>query len=225
MRKKISVLGMELDNSSYSEALTIIEKFLSDTAVSTVLSVDVDMLALAEQDETVRQQLQEADYTVICDAMILEAAGSPSFTRTKEISSKHFYEEFMKLVYHLDKTVCLIGAAKEDNQIFREFLLSHYANLRIVGEVTASGQREENETAVNTVNTVTPDVVLSILPSPLQEEFLKEHKQQVSARIWYGLLPDIQKTQDSGRLASALHHYFQRRALRSRIKRYEEKHR
>ena len=50
MVKKISLMGLELDNYPYPEAVKIIEAFLNDTAVSTVLTVNMEKLLAACED-------------------------------------------------------------------------------------------------------------------------------------------------------------------------------
>ncbi len=40
---------------------------------------------------------------------------------------------------------------------------------------------------MNEINGATPDVVISALASPMEEEFVLSHKDKVGAGIWYGI--------------------------------------
>ena len=40
---------------------------------------------------------------------------------------------------------------------------------------------------VNEINALTPDMILSVLPSPDQEHFLMENCEKLSAGLWYGI--------------------------------------
>ena len=43
------------------------------------------------------------------------------------------------------------------------------------------------ETVINEMNATAPDVILSVLPSPVQEHFFWAHRNKMSASIWYGI--------------------------------------
>ena len=43
------------------------------------------------------------------------------------------------------------------------------------------------EAVINDMNATTPDVIISVLPSPMQEQFLYEHRDKMNANIWYGI--------------------------------------
>lgn len=43
------------------------------------------------------------------------------------------------------------------------------------------------EAVINDMNATTPDVIISVLPSPMQEQFLFEHRDKMNANIWYGI--------------------------------------
>ena len=40
---------------------------------------------------------------------------------------------------------------------------------------------------INEINVLTPAVLLSVLPNPLQEHFLMENRNKLSVNLWYGL--------------------------------------
>ena len=43
------------------------------------------------------------------------------------------------------------------------------------------------EGVINEMNAATPDVIISIIPSPGQEHFLVEHRDKINANLWYGI--------------------------------------
>ena len=47
--------------------------------------------------------------------------------------------------------------------------------------------QEDEDAAVNDINAVSTDVIVSVLPSPRQEYFLANHKDKLAATIWYGM--------------------------------------
>lgn len=47
--------------------------------------------------------------------------------------------------------------------------------------------RGGTDAMVNEINALTPDMILSVLPSPDQEHFLMENCEKLSAGLWYGI--------------------------------------
>ena len=40
---------------------------------------------------------------------------------------------------------------------------------------------------VNEINSAAPDVIISVMPTPQQEEFLVVNRSRLMAKLWYGL--------------------------------------
>ncbi len=81
------------------------------------------------------------------------------------------------------------------------------------------------EAVINDMNATTPDVIISVLPSPMQEQFLYEHRDKMNANIWYGIggVP-VHKKKKHGvlaRLKSIIH----RGKLVNSMNKYDEKRR
>ena len=72
------------------------------------------------------------------------------------------------------------------------------------------------------MNATTPDVIISVLPSPMQEQFLFEHRDKMNANIWYGIggIPVHKKKHGIlARLKSIIH----RGKLVNSMNKYDEK--
>lgn len=220
MIKKINVMGVELDNHAFAESLTTIEQFLKDTAVSVVLTVDMDQIVLACQDDIVREQLSAADHTIVIDKAILEAAGEASASRERELDEKDFFLEFMKVMYHSNQSFFLIAASESEEKKMQKLLLEQFPHLNIVGSGVVTEKVDENEALINTINIVVPDILLSSLPSPGQEHFLHEHKKQICAKIWYSVGPELRKSKGGG-LIGFMRRAVENRILRSRLSKIE----
>jgi N-acetylglucosaminyldiphosphoundecaprenol N-acetyl-beta-D-mannosaminyltransferase len=45
----------------------------------------------------------------------------------------------------------------------------------------------ELDNVINEINAKTQDVVISLLPSPMQEQFFLDYRDKLSAGLWYGI--------------------------------------
>ena len=220
MIKKINVMGVELDNNTFPESLTTIEQCMKDTAISVILTVDMDQIVLACQDDIVREELSSADHTVVIDKSILETAGEALATRADELEEKEFFLEFMKVMYHSNQSFFLVAGSKEEEDKMRDALLEHFPHLNIVGSGVVTDTVDENEALINTINIIVPDVVLSAMSSPKQEHFLHSYKKQICAKIWYSLGPELRRSKGGG-LIGFMRRVVENRILRSRLNKFE----
>ena len=75
------------------------------------------------------------------------------------------------------------GAVDEFTQELRE----EYPKLVLAGAAATENCVGDLEGVINEMNAATPDVIISIIPSPGQEHFLVEHRDKINANLWYGI--------------------------------------
>jgi N-acetylglucosaminyldiphosphoundecaprenol N-acetyl-beta-D-mannosaminyltransferase len=69
----------------------------------------------------------------------------------------------------------------------KEILAEGYEKLQIVGEYSIEEYPDDPDRLINEINSAAPDVVLSVMPTPDQEEFLSQNRSKLLAKLWYGL--------------------------------------
>ena len=218
MIKKISLMGLELDDYSFPEAIKIIESFLADTVLSVVLAVDMERLLRAGEDPAVKEIISEADYTVITDKAIPEAVpGSSGSARVSELEERAFLTAFLNHMYREDRTFYLVGASEQITNRMRDALQKSYSYIRIVGESAVHEDFSDAENCVNAINILVPDVILSSLDTPQEEYFLKKYGTQICARIWYGAGKDPLLKEGGFSLIRWLRRMRTREAFRARM--------
>ncbi len=221
MIKKIDIMGILLDDYTVREALHQIESLSDDNVLRSIESISMQMLMEAEQDEELRNAISSLDLAIVGQKEILEVAGAGTMQRIKETEENDFFYEFLKRLERNHKRLFLLGETEEKNNRIKEKLIEQYPQLSIVGEYALENCIGDQAAVINEMNAATPDLVLSVLPSPTQEHFFWEHKDKISARIWYG----VGDVEIDGRMGvkkmviSLLH----RGRLKSSIEKYEKK--
>ena len=186
MIKTIDITGIELNNYTVHESIMLLEKHISGNLFHSVEEVTMDTLLLAENDERVRRALELLDDTVIAEISILDATGKHSAQRRHEVENHTFFYELMKRLERNHKNVFLLGKTEEELEEMKEFLLEYYPRMQFAGMEAMDNCVGELDAIVNEINAATPDAVVSILPSPEQEYFLVDHRDKISAVLWYG---------------------------------------
>lgn len=223
MIKKIDIAGIQLDNYTVRETIMQVEKQMADHGFHTIEEVNMDMLMFMESDEAVRQALTTAEHTVIAEAGILDAVGAGSYQRKHEIEHHYFFYEMMKRIERNHKTLFLIGDTQENTKGAQEELLLNFPKCVISGAEALSECQGAVDAVVNEINASTPDVILSVLPSPQQEHFLVENREKLSAGLWYGV-GDRRHQKPVNRLAGAIRNMIRTRTLEKRLNSYEQEH-
>lgn len=187
MIKKIDILGIQLDNYTVREAIMQVEAYLSNNALNTIESISMQMLIDSEIDPVVREVISSLDLAVIGEKEIIQAAGADTMQRLQETEEDDFSFEFFKRVERNKKSLFLLGETESRIGNMKEQLERAFPKLIIVGEYAVENCVGNLEAVINDMNAMTPDIIVSILPSPLQEHFFLEHRDKMNASIWYGI--------------------------------------
>ena len=221
MIKKIDVLGLPLDNYTVREAMQQIESYTSNNVLNTIECISMQMLMLAEEDEVVREVIQSLDMAVIGEKEILQATKSSSMQRIRETEENDFFFEFFKRIERNHKSVYLIGESEQKVEEVKAELQHEFKKIVIAGAYATENCVGALDAVINEMNATTPDIIVSVLPTPAQEHFFWEHKDKMNANVWYGMgdLPIRRKHGVWGRIQRMIH----RGKLKSSILKYDAK--
>lgn len=222
MKKKIQILGLEIDNYSVREAILLAEGYLNGNSLKTIETVTMKMLTDAESNEIVGQAIQDMDLTVIGEKEILTAANINTPQRLKETTEHEFFYEFVKRVVRNRKRVYLLSEKEEVNDILEVLLKEKYPKVVIVGSAALEECQGDFGNIINEINGDTADVVMSTLPTPRQEEFLSECKSKMSAKIWYGLGNYTELNTETA-VKKVFKKFFHKHTLMKKMEQYQEK--
>ncbi len=189
MAKKIRLLGLEFFNYPLREELQIAQEALDDEKLQIILTVSMQSLVKAGELRQVAECVEQADLVVADDPEILRAAGITSVQRIREAEDHLFFKELMKRLQRLQRRVYIAASRTAALEKALEVLAEHYEKLPIAGTYSIE-EYPDMDRMINEINSAAPDVILSVMPTPEQEEFLAENRGKLLARLWYGLGED-----------------------------------
>lgn len=188
MNKKMDLAGVRIDDYSVREAMRKIEIFLNNECMNTVETITMKTIVAAGKDELVRECLEKMDLVMAADKEILELAGILQQERIREIEEKEFFYEFMKRALRNHQNFFLLSQTDGEMEELVEFLSQLYGDrIQICGQYAFENCQGDEADIVNEINSVSPKIILSILPTPEQEHFLHRHQGMFNAKIWYGI--------------------------------------
>lgn len=189
MIKQIQLLGMTFSNYSLREELQLAQEAVGKETLQLFLTVSMQSLMKigSSESESVRECVEHADLVVIDDPEILSVAGINSTQRIREAADHLFFVELIKRLQRGQYQVYLVASKNAALEKIKEILADRYEKLAIVGEYSIEDYPEDLDRMVNDINSAAPDVILSVMPTPQQEEFLVANRSKLSAKLWYGL--------------------------------------
>jgi N-acetylglucosaminyldiphosphoundecaprenol N-acetyl-beta-D-mannosaminyltransferase len=189
MKKEIQLLGMTFSNYSLREELMIAQEALKDERLHMFLTVSMQSLVRlnGSGSEQAKSCVEQADLILVGDPEILSVAGITASQRIHEAREHLFFVEFLKRLVRGQQQVYLLASTTAALEKLKEMLAERYEKLQIVGEYSIEDYPEDLDRLINEINIAAPDVVLSVMPAPDQEEFLAENRSKLLAKLWYGL--------------------------------------
>lgn len=197
MIKEITVAGIKLNSYTALENLTKIGKNLDSNIFTTVEEIYMRTLLLAKENEVVKDVVESLDVTVIAENGVWDAVGENTSLRRREIEKREFFFQLMRILERNNYSVLILGEANQEIVQTCEYVAEEFPRLNVVGAKALEECNGADEGMINDINMLAPDVIISVLPSPMQECFLAEHKAMLSTRLWYGI--------GSGKIAGQKH--------------------
>lgn len=224
MVKKIRLIGMEMDNFTLQEEMMQSEAFYDRQELNIIRTVSIKMLSLAADSQAVRDGIRQADLLVVGDREILTEAGIYSSRRLREASEHGFMREFLSRMISRQSSFFLIAKNQDKLADFREFLNTEYENMMIAGNYLLDGCGGDYDMMVNEINAASPDVVLSVLPSPQEDMFLLGEKDKIRARVWYSLSTDYKNVKKRPSFLFRFQQLIHRERFKNAVHHYEDRH-
>ena len=189
MIKQIQLLGMTIPNYSLREELQLAQDALKDERLRLILTVSMQSLVKVSSCESaqVKECVEQADLVVVEDPEILSVAGINSSQRIREAEDHLFFNELFKRLQCGQQQVYLVASKNVALEKIKEILQDRYEKLRIVGEYSIEEYPDDLDRMINEINSTAPDVIISVMPTPQQEEFLVANRSKLLAKLWYGL--------------------------------------
>lgn len=222
MKKRIELLGVEIDNYSVRESIMLAENYLNDSALNTIVTITMKSLQYFHNNEEHLETVNDYNMTLVGEKEILQAANIVSPQRIREVRDQEFFTEFLKRCIRGQKKIFLLGQGRDEVDKLLHMLEERYPKLVIVSNAALDEVIGDNAAVINQINSEVIDVVLSILPTPQQEEFLKENKSRINAKVWYGLGDGVELQQEwlVVRMIKAI---FNRYVLKKKIEQYDKR--
>lgn len=222
MCKKFEVLGVQLDGYTAKEAMQEAIRYMETEPISTIeILAGPSVIELMETGE-LREKLAQMDLLVVGDRTLLELSGLEERGLLREAETNLFVKMFLRYLKKDHRKVFLLSSNEERQKSLREYLERYYSGIEISGAEIVEDRPGVNDMIVNKINGAEIDCIISVLPSPLQEDFIGENKPVLDARIWMGLGEGMKSSWQKNNKKTRLQNFLVKFKLKSEMKKKEK---
>lgn len=186
MEIKINIFGVEIDRFTAKAAMQAAVEYMDSESINTIEIVTLDMLMQGQDSPEWKEKAKEIDMVLPGEKEILEAAKIDDKFLMKDVTNKVFLKMFLRLLQKNQKRVFIIAASEQEICALEEALDRYNRGIIIVGKGILDSEGKAMEEIINEINGDETDCILSVLPSPQQEEFIVKNSALLNARVWLG---------------------------------------
>ena len=217
MEEKIKVLGVELDCLTAKEAMINVLQFFENDALDAVELISMNMLMNGQDDPQWQEMTGRLQMLLPGEAEILEAAQVGDRTKVKDAGERTFLKMFMKYLQKSHKRVFLLAESEEEMLRVEDAVRHFNRGIRFTGHALLQPQDNLEENVINDINGTETDCILSVLPSPYQEEFIARNRPLLNAKVWLGCGSALWQSYDERKLSKRIRHFFLCRMFRRSV--------
>lgn len=216
MEKKINIFDVEIDGFTAKAAMQAAVRYMQSEPINTIEIVTLDMLMQGQGSPEWIEKTKEIDLVLPGESEILEAAENVDKNLLRDVTNEMFLKMFLRYLQRNHMKVFLISGSDEELVNLKAALERYSKGIVIVGEGVLDPENKAVEEIINEVNGVETDCILSILPSPQQEEFIVRNSALLNARMWLGCGKTLTRLYGK-RSEGGLYRFFLKKVFRYRV--------
>lgn len=214
MTEKISIFDVEISCIKAKEAMMQAIGFMKGDSVNTIELVSMESLMKEHENPEWKKKVSMQDLVLPGSVEILEAA---------KTDDKLFLRMFLKYLQKNHHKIYLLAASQEELVKAEEALARYNQGIRVVGDAVIHLEDGELTDAdrihgiVNAVNGSEADCILSVLPSPAQEDFIEQNRALIDTRVWIGCGSVLMRSFDDRKMTSRIKRMLVKKVFRYKV--------
>lgn len=180
----VELLGLNIDNYTFEEAITTAKELIDGHKVSQVVTINPEMFQAAEKDQNFANIIKEAEM-VIPDGVGVKIALKLIGKDVARIPGIDFAKRLLKEAASSGIPVAIVGSKEEVITKAVTNLQKDISGLNIV--YYHNGYFNNDEEIYNELKAKSPKLILVALGSPKQEQFIYNAKKLLNPALMIGV--------------------------------------
>ena len=186
-RPQVDILGIQVDNVTYEEALMRMEEFIVDGGPHQVVTVNPEFIMAARRDPHFARNLNEAHLALPDGQGLLWAARILGTPLKERVTGVDTLIRMAAVAAEKGYRVYLLGAAEGVADAAAQELSRRYPKLEVVGTYDGSPALEEEEKILNMIRQARPHVLFVAYGAPQQDRWIARNLSRLGIPVAIGV--------------------------------------
>jgi N-acetylglucosaminyldiphosphoundecaprenol N-acetyl-beta-D-mannosaminyltransferase len=182
--ERMNLLGVSVDLVDMAGALRFVEEAIQGGHKGKViLAMNPEKVVTLQNRPDLKALFDQADLLIPDGIGLVAALRLLAGKKTTRVAGADLAQEICALAARQDYGVFLYGASEEVSASSASILSLRHPRLRIVGRCNGFVPADKMEQVIGQITRSKPDVIFVALGSPRQEEWVKQHLDQLDAAV------------------------------------------
>ncbi|MCH5253062.1 MAG: WecB/TagA/CpsF family glycosyltransferase [Lachnospiraceae bacterium] len=184
MGTRICIMDMELDLLTPETLQEELSAYLSEDNLNVIHMISLDYLDAYDENELVRQVLEQADLVLPGEKTVLSAHHVEMLESGGMVVDYHALLEAICPLNLENQTYYFVLRNKKEAKALYRYVTKPFSKENVLGLYTADSDVSE-EALINDINTKLPDIIFLSMDSTEQEEWLENNKGKLNAKLCF----------------------------------------
>ena len=188
MRNTVRILGVDIDNITADEAGQITKELIesSNKSCKIIVAPNTEFIMMAQRDEEFFNILKKAELATP-DSVGVTIAGKLQKKPFKQrIPGQMYFRKVCEVGEKEGWTFYLLGGKDEVPALAAEHVKSLYPNIKIVGYHEGFFDKDSEESVIEEINRLSPNVLFVAMGAPKQEKWIAAHQAELKVDVATG---------------------------------------
>lgn len=184
------ILNVPIYQKDYFHILRTVKNVIKKQKKIYICVAAVHLIMEAQKDKKLLEGIQKANIITPDGMPLVWLSKLYGNTKASRIYGPNLTLMLCKLAQQYSFTVFLLGGAIGQSAILKKKLKKQFPGLQVVGTQDTPIRpipAQENDTIINDINTVKPDIVFVGLGCPNQELWMIQNREKISASVLIGV--------------------------------------
>lgn len=185
MDKTVQIMDLDVNIIDIDYFCRKIEGYLENDQLNVILLASSQLFKEAAGNEYLRGLIARADALVPGEKTVLSFYHADLLQQGGIIVNYNSLADVLEYLKKKHYTVYIVAREQNESDYIKHFVEEREYNISVIGE--RMEQEFEDDAIINEINSLSPDILLVDLDTPLQEMWIMEHSTKVNVRLCVGL--------------------------------------
>ena len=188
--RRVELAGARIDRVDLALAVSRISGFLADGARHQIVTVNLDFLRIARQNDPFREAINRADLAVADGMPLVWVSRLKNDPLPERVTGNELVDECCALAAAAGRGVFLLGAGEGVAAVAAEKLQERHPGLRIAGVYSppfGPPSASEDDHIIELINAATPAFLFVALGAPRQDLWIQQHLHRLDVSVAMGV--------------------------------------